>query len=115
MGEFNPRLDALPVGHVLNGYRIVEFVSRGGQAFVYRAQTSDGRWVAIKECCYTELARRGQDLRIEALPTNDTYDHTWAMRSLHREADYLARAACGNLPGYVDCFDENGTTYLVME
>ena len=115
MNESDGQLDALPAGSVVAGYRIVEFVARGGQAFVYRGEAPDGRAVAIKECFYEGLASRSVDLSIQAGPPRDGYDHAWAMLSLHREAQYLQQAACGNLPAVVRCFDANGTTYLVMQ
>ena len=110
MDESDGQLDALPVGFALRvgftagGYRVVEFVSRGGQAFVYRGEAPDGRTVAIKECFYEGLASRSKRHSgalargaVRATPRSGWF-HYWAMVPYDPVLDFLG-SACRSARG----------------
>jgi serine/threonine protein kinase len=107
---------ALPPGTSLfNGAYILEApLGRGGFGLTYRAHEAEGeRPVAIKECFPTGCVREGLNVESGDFASRECLE---SFRILFREQ--AARLKALHHPAIVplhDCFDENGTTYLVMD
>lgn len=111
----------LPMGTLLQGsdghtYQIGAARGQGGFGITYAALdlTTNGR-VAIKEYFPTRCAQRNQVNQV--IPhTGQTEVYRGGMKSFLEEAMMLS--AVGALPSVVtvhDCFEGNGTAYIVME
>ena len=100
-------------------YSVMSTVGRGGFGVVYRAVSPDGKVWAIKECLDGDRVTRGSD-GLSVIPRADkplaAKEHTHQRKRAHEEAEVFSMASLDhrNLVSVADCFDENGTTYLVM-
>ncbi len=110
-------LRALPVGQVLNDYRIEGILGQGGFGITYLAtDTSLQIKVAIKEYFPREFAVRDRTLTIRASGNNeDRENFTWGLGRFLEEARILARFDHPNIVSVRRFFETNGTAYLVMD
>ncbi len=110
-------LRALPIGQVLNDYRIEGILGQGGFGITYLAtDTSLQTKVAIKEYFPREFAVRDRTLTIRASGNNeDRENFTWGLGRFLEEARILARFDHPNIVSVRRFFETNGTAYLVMD
>lgn len=99
-GESADPLDDLAVGRLINGYRLVRLIGRGGMGVVWLAERTDGlvgRQVALK-------------LPVVAMP------HRMLLQRFARERNILAALAHPHIARLYDAgVSESGQPYLVME
>ena len=110
------RQDALPVGTSLCGYTLEAVVGHGRFAIVYRAQhVQPGSTVAIKEYLPIELAvREGAMVWVRNPADNQPYQE--GLRRFREEArDLIHFQAHPGVVSCLDCFQANGTAYMVMD
>jgi len=94
----------LPPQTLLTGrYLILQKVGQGGMGAVYKAADTriSGKTWAIKELSEAALV--------------DPQERQQALHAFRQEAEMLARLEHPNLPKVVDCFEDNGRQYLVMD
>lgn len=99
-GFFDSRM--LPAGHLLDKrYRIIDYMTSGGMANIYRVEDSRLRTVyALKEMIDNfRLPEERED----------------AIHRFGREAEILARLKHPSIPRVIDHFVENDRYYLVMD
>ena len=111
--------DALAPETVLNGYRLVGILGRGGFGITYKAVDQIDQRFAVKECFPHQFAvREGSMVR----PTSAALAPTYAqcLERFTREARALTLftredAACDGVVKVRTFFQANGTAYIVME
>lgn len=97
-------------------YRIEKALGKGGFGITYRAlDTEFERYVAIKEYFPTSYAHRDQNSGSLTVTTDDVQSIQKGLESFQREGRHLARVEHPNIPTVYDRFDENNTSYMVME
>lgn len=104
---------ALPSGTMLLGeYEIISVLGEGGFAITYKGKNGDGNTVAIKEYFPSSFSVR-ENIRVFS-ETKEQFES--GKRRFIKEAEVLREFQ--HLDGIVavyDCFEENGTAYIVME
>jgi serine/threonine protein kinase len=110
-----PDREALPPGTRIGDFEIVRTVGSGGFGKVYLAHDHAlDREVAIKEYLPTQLACRGDDLRVMLRSAEHADSYAAGLRSFVNEAKILAHF---NHPAVVKVhrfWEANGTAYMVM-
>jgi ABC-type branched-subunit amino acid transport system ATPase component len=110
-------LTALPVGTVVNRYRITAILGRGGFGITYRAQdTKLSREVAIKEYLPAPFAVRRDGTEVLPNSTESAEDFALGRQRFLEEGRTLA--GLHRAPAIVqvhDFLEANGTAYIVME
>ncbi len=97
-------------------YRIDKALGKGGFGITYRAlDTEFERYVAIKEYFPTSYAHRDRNTGSLTVTTDDVQSIQKGLESFQREGRHLARVEHPNIPTVYDRFDENNTSYMVME
>lgn len=109
---------ALPTGYQLGAYRIENLLGRGGFAFTYFAthQSRNGnvsQW-AIKELFPEGMVRDSRTGAINVASDSESNLFNFAFKSFEREARLLIACQHPNIVRVLDCFEYNGTAYLVM-
>lgn len=114
---------ALGVGTILNErYRIMEYMSWGNMTIMYIGNdTQKNETILIKELAPFSMVNRDLDGR-SVIPRNKLCDEKLKelKESFNNEASILKRLSDdkhglkGCVPDYRDCFNENGTSYLIM-
>ncbi len=107
--------ESLPNGTLLNAYRILDTIAKGGFSLIYLAREEEtGNEVVIKEFMPKKIASRDSHLQVIAL-------HQQFMENLHRgrklffqEVKALASLKHPNIVRVLDFFLANRTAYLVM-
>ena len=118
--------EPLEIGSIIKGtkasYKLERFIGKGGTSLVYRARTSEGLVVIIKEfypIFNQSIQRRGKELWV-AEELRETYksfmDHEKKVYELSK--DFIAKERSSNDPhswNYIEAFCENNTYYQVCE
>ena len=108
MTDLNHR-HALPPGHELQDYRLLEVLGSGGFGITYLAQdVLLDRRVAIKEYLPNELAVR-EGTQVHPKSTDDRDDYRWGLARFLDEARTLARFEHRNVVRFQRYFEDNGT------
>ena len=109
---------ALRAGTVLNDRYIVgRVLGQGGFGITYLAfDTQLEAKAAVKEYMPGELAARVGGTTVSAMAGTRTDDFTYGAERFQEEARTLAKfIGHPNIAGVSSCFDENGTSYFVMD
>ncbi|GAB4460830.1 MAG: hypothetical protein OHK0029_25340 [Armatimonadaceae bacterium] len=97
-------------------YQIEKALGKGGFGITYRAMDTEfERIVAIKEYFPTSYAHRDPNTGSLTVTTDDVQSIEKGLESFRREGRHLARVEHPNIPTVYDRFDENNTSYMVME
>lgn len=96
-------------------YKIEKILGQGSFGITYLAEhVSLGKKVAIKEFFMKELNSRGDNERTITGITNGNLAYEYAQK-FRKESRNLARLEHPNIVRVTDCFDENETSYYVMD
>ena len=106
---------ALPPGHQLGNYRLLEVLGVGGFGVTYLGEhISLGHRVAIKEYLPNEFAVR-DGATVHPKSSADLEDFGWGLSRFVDEARTLTRFRHPNLVRVSDYFEANNTAYIVMD
>ena len=98
-------------------YKIERILGQGGFGITYRAvQTSLGRTVAIKEFFMKDYCERAEDSTHVTMGTQSSREMVQRYRDkFEKEARTLAKLKHPHIVPVIDVFQENNTSYYVME
>ena len=98
-------------------YKIESILGQGGFGITYRAvQTSLGRTVAVKEFFMKDYCERAEDSTRITLGTQSSREMVMRYREkFEKEARTLAKLEHPHIVRVIDVFQENNTSYYVME
>ena len=98
-------------------YKIKSILGQGGFGITYRAvQTSLGRTVAIKEFFMKDYCERAEDSTHVTMGTQSSREMVQRYRDkFEKEARTLAKLKHPHIVPVIDVFQENNTSYYVME
>lgn len=109
----------LKTGHLLSGgrYKVERVLGQGGFGITYLAeQTGLARKVAVKEFFMKELCNRDSDTSHVSIPSIGSREMVERFRQKFiKEARALAALNHKHIVRIIDIFEENNTTYYVME
>ena len=106
---------ALPPGHQLGHYRLLEVLGVGGFGVTYLGEhVSLGHRVAVKEYLPNEFAVR-DGTTVHPKSPADREDFEWGLSRFVDEARTLTRFRHPNLVRVSDYFEANSTAYIVMD
>ena len=106
---------ALPPGHQLGNYRLLEVLGVGGFGVTYLGEhISLGHRVAVKEYLPNEFAVR-DGATVHPKSSADLEDFGWGLSRFVDEARTLTRFRHPNLVRVSDYFEANNTAYIVMD
>src|SRR6266478_4982685 len=109
---------ALQSGYQLGGYQIEDLLGRGGFAFTYlasaRMRDGSAAYMAIKELFPEGLVRHSQTGAVQVASSTEEDLFSFAFGRFEQEAMALMRCQHPNVVRILDCFEYNGTAYLVM-
>lgn len=109
----HPR-DSLPIGTVLDCYRITRLIGSGGFSLIYLAEDEDTHdEVAIKEYLPKRFGIR-RDGNVTAVQEEKHESFQRGRRLFYQEARVLATLQHPNIVHVRNCFLANNTAYLVM-
>ena len=107
---------ALPMGTLLNEFRLEEILGSGGFGITYRAlDTHLQRKVAIKEFFPNDLATRLASYKVAAQSPDDAGEFARQLKRFLHEATILAQLNHPNIVKVSRYLQANGTGYFVME
>jgi len=112
--------NALPIGTMIQEYRIVAVLGAGSFGIVYKGENVYlDEVVAIKEFLPSDLACRTEGTRVVPLSSATEEPYGWALRQFLKEAQILwdlARPARHpNIIRVSRFHEDNGTAYMVMD
>ena len=108
--------NALPAGHQLHWYEIIQVLGHGGFGVTYKARdTNLDQEVAIKEYFPSGFANRNKDGSVDAAAGGKGETFDWGLKRFLEEAQTLAKFRHPNLIRVLSVFEANGTAYMVME
>lgn len=98
-------------------YIIDQFLSSGGFGYTYLAhEATTKQRVAIKELFIKEICTRSEDTRNVTISVHQNKTTFLAhLEKFKKEADRLSDITHDNVVKVIECFEENGTAYYVME
>ena len=108
----------LPSGHLLcqGKYTIRRKLGQGGFGITYLATTTDGREVAIKEFFMSDACVRDVATQMVTVPSVGARAEVERYRrKFIKEANNLMRLHHPNIVQVYEVFEENGTSYYVMQ
>jgi len=107
--------DSLPIGTVLDCYRITKLIGSGGFSLIYLAEDEDSHdEVAIKEYLPKRFGMRHDDLAVSVVREDKHESFQRGRRLFYQEARVLATLHHPNIVHVRNCFLANNTAYLVM-
>jgi serine/threonine protein kinase len=110
-----PPRDSLPVGTVLDCYRITKLIGSGGFSLIYLAEDEDSHdEVAIKEYLPKRFGTRHNGLAVTVIREDKHESFQRGRRLFYQEARVLATLRHPNIVHVRNCFLANNTAYLVM-
>ncbi|MFW6093692.1 MAG: serine/threonine protein kinase [Pseudomonadota bacterium] len=116
MSETQVHSQTLPVGEVLDDYRITSVLGQGGFGITYKASEETlQREVAIKEYLPQQFAYRDGTGHVHPRSDKDEELFQWGLTRFLDEARALAMFRHPNIISVMRFFQRNGTAYLVME
>ena len=112
--------NALPVGTMIQEYRILEVLGAGSFGIVYKAENVYlDEVVAIKEFLPSDLACRAEGTRVVPLSSSTEEPYLWALRQFLKEAQILwdlsRPSRHPNIVRVSRFHEDNGTAYMVMD
>lgn len=109
------KLQSLPVGTELDGYRLDQVMGGGGFSIVYLGRALAGdQVVVIKEYMPARLATRNAHGIIEPKGEEEADRFNLGRKLFFQEASTLAKIQHPNIVHVVNFFQENDTVYMVM-
>ena len=106
---------ALPRGHLLRDYRLLDVLGVGGFGVTYVAfHQGLQEKVAVKEYLPNEFAVR-DGVTVQAKSNADLESFEWGLDRFVEEARTLARFKHANVVRVRDYFKDNNTAYIVMD
>ena len=107
--------DSLPIGTVLDCYRITKLIGSGGCSLIYLAEDEDNHdEVAIKEYLPKRFGARLNGLAVSVVREEKHESFQRGRRLFYQEARVLANLRHPNIVHVRNCFLANNTAYLVM-
>jgi len=107
--------DSLPIGTVLDCYRITKLIGSGGFSLIYLAEDEDSHdEVAIKEYFPKRFGTRHNGLAVGVIHQDKHESFQRGRRLFYQEARVLATLRHANIVHVRNCFLANNTAYLVM-
>lgn len=107
--------DSLPIGTVLDCYRITKLIGSGGFSLIYLAEDEDNHdEVAIKEYLPKRFGVRQNGLQVTVAKEEKHESFQRGRRLFYQEARVLADMRHPNIVHVRNCFLANNTAYLVM-
>lgn len=108
--------DCLPVGTLLDCYRITRLIGSGGFSLIYLAEDEDSHdEVAIKEYLPKRFGTRGEGSEVTVIEEDKYESFQRGRRLFYQEASLLATLRHPNIVHVRNCFLANNTAYLVMD
>ncbi len=112
----DPNATPLPIGFVLQEYRIERVLGHGGFGVTYLARDRYlNALVAIKEFLPRDFSQRMPDGRVQPRTPAHQEDYAWGLDRFMREARALARFKHPNIVRVARMIEANATAYMVME
>ena len=107
--------DSLPIGTVLDCYRVTKLIGSGGFSLIYLAEDEDNHdEVAIKEYLPKRFGVRQDQLAVSVVEEAKYESFQRGRRLFYQEARVLATLRHPNIVHVRNCFLANNTAYLVM-
>ncbi len=107
--------DSLPIGTVLDCYRITKLIGSGGFSLIYLAEDEDSHdEVAIKEYFPKRFGTRHNGRAVSVIREDKHESFQRGRRLFYQEARVLATLRHPNIVHVRNCFLANNTAYLVM-
>lgn len=114
--EAAERNTILSPGDMLGGYRIEDFLGRGGFGVTYLAlDTQLDLLVAIKEYLPEQIAERTINKAVQPKSETESSTFSWGLTRFIKEAQTLAKFKHPSIVRVMAVFEQNGTAYMVME
>lgn len=107
--------NALSLGTQIDKYIIQDVIGVGGFGITYLARDTSplNRAVAIKECFPSDFVRRRDDCSVSPLSSSDHDVYRWCIGQFLNEARILANIHHPNVVTVHDCFEANGSAYMI--
>ena len=107
--------DSLPIGTVLDCYRVTKLIGSGGFSLSYLAEDEDSHdEMAIKEYLPKRFGARDEGAAVTVLREDKYESFQRGRRLFYQEARLLATLRHPNIVHVRNCFLANNTAYLVM-
>lgn len=107
--------DSLPIGTVLDCYRVTRLIGSGGFSLIYLAEDEDNHdEVAIKEYLPKRFGTRINGLSVQPMSEDKYESFQRGRRLFYQEARVLTTLRHPNIVHVRNCFLANNTAYLAM-
>ena len=104
----------LPKGFKINDYTISKKLSVGGFSIVYLAYHKKGYPVAIKEFFPNHLHLRNNGQKVDFINMREKHRFQEGLKAFKDETEIIMKLKHKNIIEIINCFDTNGTSYIVM-